>query len=97
MLTKFRWKDRIGSCSIECLEISLPSLFELSGRSNSSNRFKNIDMDPRKSIKDIAKELLVSEWTIRIMAHEDIQCKLFVLRRDKEINLIHVKQLLKRG
>ena len=45
------------------------------------DRVQNIiDDDARKSMRFIAKELHVSEWTIRKVVHEDLQYKSYKKR-----------------
>ena len=60
-----------------------------------------IDEDPRKTIRSIAKDLQVSEGTIRNVVHKDIRYKSYVMRRGQfmsertqESRLIRSKRLL---
>ena len=45
-----------------------------------------IDENPGRSIRSIAKELQVSEWTIRTVVHQDIRYKSYVMRKGQFIS-----------
>lgn len=60
-----------------------------------------IDENPRRSMRSIAKELQVSEWTIRAVVHQNIRYKSYVMRRSQfmssktqENRLMRSKRLL---